>query len=157
MLLEVLVVGAAEVDEAFGTADTATNLARGLKAFAGLLREWLKRKEPDLAGRLVLASLDDEYAGDLEAAAKKVRDTASALERRTGNPRATQANLDLEDGTNVLILGQIIRAFERGHDLDPTIPSLVPISTRRLFNRKSPKKGKPSAGAPSASEDGGES
>jgi len=132
------------LDEKFGTADTAKNLAGGLDAFAGLLREWLEQKDnPGLTGRLVLASLDDDYAGDLEAAAAKVRATADAGGRRTTNSKATQANLDLEDGINVVILGQIIRAFERAHDLDPTIPRLVPISTRRLFNRKSAKKAKP--------------
>jgi len=91
----------------------------------------------------------------LKAAAKKVRETAGR-ELRTVNPKATQANLDLHDGINVVILGQIIRAFERAHDLDPTIPRLVPISTRRLFNRKPAKKGPPGGGGTPDGAGGGE-
>jgi len=55
------------LDETFGTADAPANLARGLDDFAGLLRDWLKQKDdPALSGRLVLASLDDDYAVALE-------------------------------------------------------------------------------------------
>ena len=45
----------------------------------------------------------------------------------------TQGALDAEDGANLLLLGHIVQVFEAAHDLDPTIPRLVPIATRRLL------------------------
>jgi hypothetical protein len=36
-----------------------------------------------------------------------------------------------------MLLGHVIRAFDNAHDQDPTIPTLVPIATRRMFNRRS--------------------
>ena len=106
-----------------------------------MLRGWLKdKKDPGLAGRLELGNLDAAYADELEAAAKSVRTTAAGAGRPRAGTRATQAALDREDGVNVLLLGQIIRAFDGAHNIDPTVPRLVPISTRRLFNRNTKKK-----------------
>ena len=131
------------VDEAVGTADTTDTLARGLTALAGLLRDWLAngKKDAPLKKRLGLASLDAGYAEELDAAANAVQTTAAkAAERPGGASKADQANLDRADGVNILILGQILRAFENAHDRDATIPRLVPISTRRLFDRNAGKK-----------------
>ncbi|HLM74359.1 MAG TPA: hypothetical protein VK459_16755, partial [Polyangiaceae bacterium] len=51
--------------------------------------------------------------------------------------------LDRADGINVLLLGQLIRAFDGAHNINPTVPRLVPISTRRLFNRRKKIEGEP--------------
>ncbi|MEI7892581.1 MAG: hypothetical protein WCI05_05795 [Myxococcales bacterium] len=137
------------VEAAFGTAEEPSNLARGLDAFATLLINWLGSDDEALKARLGLGNLDADYAKELQLAAKAVRDTAGA-QRTQVTRKATQATLDLGDGINVLLLGQVLRAFEGAHSLEPTIPRLVPISTRRLFNHK--KKGTPAA-APAAPKD----
>jgi len=129
----------AELDATVGTAETPDALATGLEGLATLLGRWLT-EGGDLGLRLSLASLDDAYAQELSGAARDIRATSAATHRRPASNKVTQSQLDREDGVSVLLLGQIIRAFERAHDLDPTIPRLVPIATRRLFSRRSPRK-----------------
>lgn len=128
-----------EVEEAFGVADPPEKLAKGLEAMSKLLTRWLASKDGGLGTRLEVASLDKTYATELSEMAHAVRTSTAAAAKRT-SPRAMQAALDREDGVQILLLGQIIRAFEGAHGRDATIPRLVPISTRRLFRRSGKKK-----------------
>jgi hypothetical protein len=48
---------------------------------------------------------------------------------RSGQPLAKK------DGEAFHLLEAIIDAFEKAHDIDPTIPRLVPISMRRHFGK----------------------
>ncbi|TKD12188.1 hypothetical protein [Polyangium fumosum] len=131
----------AEVDEAVGTAETPDTLARGLDGLADVLRGWLKAPPGSpLLSRLALASLDEPYADELTAAANAVQTTAAQAGERNAARAAAQAGLDREDGVAILLLGQIVRAFDGANDLDPTIPRLLPNSTRRLFSRRTKKK-----------------
>ncbi|WP_437294069.1 hypothetical protein [Sorangium sp. So ce426] len=130
----------AQVDAAFGTAATSETLAGGLEQTAKLLRRWLKGGEEALTARLELASLDEPYAKELEAAARELRVAVADATNRPVDAKVTQGALDRADGINILLMGQIIRAFDGAHGIDPTIPRLVPISTRRLFNRNTRKK-----------------
>jgi hypothetical protein len=130
----------AQVEAAFGVAATSETLARGLDQMASLLRKWLKDKDQAITVRLELANLDESYAKELDAAAKRVRGAAAQAANRTADRKVTQGALDRADGLNILIMGQILRAFDGAHGIDPTIPRLVPISTRRLFNRNTKKK-----------------
>jgi hypothetical protein len=150
----------AEVEGAKGTAGDGAALGKGLEGLAKVLHEWLKKGKTDkgLSGRLMLGSLDEGYAKELEDGAKKVRATAAAAKARPAGGKVTQGELDRADGLNVMLLGQVIRAFDSAHDRDPTIPRLVPISTRRLFSRSSKKKaaGGGGEGAPPATGGGTE-
>lgn len=121
-----------------GTAENADALARGIEGLSTLLRDWLKRKDSGLAARLSLANLDEDYADELAKVAKGLREK-EALREKGKRSRLNQGALDREDGVNVLLLGQILRGFDAAHSRNPTIPKLVPISTRRLFNRKTAK------------------
>jgi len=147
----------AEVDAAVGTAEDATALARGLEGLAAVLRRWLAKKDAAVAARLGLANADADYAAELEAAAKAVRQTGAAARNRKADAKLAQGELDRADGLNLLLLGQTIRAFESAHDLDPTIPRLAPISTRRIFfaHRTRPKAA-PAPEAPPTAPAGGE-
>lgn len=137
-----------QLDEAFGVADPPEKLAAGLAAMAQLLRTWLGSDDGALVARLDLAHLDKAYANELNDAALSVRKSLAAAAKRTSS-KAHQAELDREDGVQILLLGQIIRAFESAHARDATIPRLVPISTRRLFSRRFKKSA--DAAAPAAS------
>lgn len=99
------------------------------------------KSDKALRGRLTLGNLDAEYAKELEEAAARVKDASAAAKKRPEGGKVTQGELDRADGINILLLGQVIRAFDAAHDRDPTIPRLVPISTRRVFNRNVKKKG----------------
>ncbi len=130
----------AEIGEAVGTAEDSAALARGLDQLALILTKWLESPAGSpLQLRLTLANLDAPYAQDLATTATAVRSTAARAGERLEGRAAAQTALDREDGIAILLLGQIVRAFDAAHDLDPTIPRLLPNSTRRLFSRRSKK------------------
>jgi hypothetical protein len=134
-----------EVAMAVGTAENEEALALGLEALARVLNDWLQPKKGDsaLGVRLSLANLDKDYATALHAAALRVRTTAAKVGSIAPNSKVTQGDLDRADGINVLLLGQLIRAFDGAHNINPTVPRLVPISTRRLFSRRKKVEGEP--------------
>jgi hypothetical protein len=146
----------AEIEKAFGKAETSDTLANGLDEMATALRRWLAKKTPALSARLKLANLDGDYASELEDAAKTVRTEAARAQRQKAQGKVSQGTLDRADGINVLLMGQIIRAFEGAHGIDPTIPKLVPISTRRLFGRHGAKKTVGETPTPAAKPQDGE-
>jgi alkylhydroperoxidase/carboxymuconolactone decarboxylase family protein YurZ len=124
-----------DVDGAVGTAENGEALAKGLKKLTALGKKFLEHKKNALAKRAKLMRLDADYLESLDVAAKRVGDTAKVAGGRAGGKGVTQGALDREDGVNILVLGQVIQAFEAAHDLDPTLPRLVPIATRRLFGK----------------------
>jgi hypothetical protein len=127
----------AEVAEAVGTAEDVSSLALGLDQLASVLNGWLSfPADSPLQARLALGNLNAPYAQQLAATAGAVRTTAAQAGERVEAKAAAQAGLDREDGIAILLLGQIVRAFEAAHDLDPTVPRLLPNSTRRLFSRR---------------------
>ena len=83
--------------------------------------------------------LDATYVDALTAAAKAVRGTTLAASARSSGKKATQGSLDKKDGEAFHLLEAIIDAFEKAHDIDPTIPRLVPISMRRHFGKHTRK------------------
>ena len=138
------------VSEAVGTAETSAALARGLAALAKLLEDWLTAKDPALKLRLELFTLDAGYAKELQRASETLRQTDANVKNRPQNARVSQAQLDRQDGLCLLLLDRVMRAFERGHDLDPTIPRLLPLATRSLLSPRprSAPKGEPTDPAP---------
>jgi hypothetical protein len=130
----------AEVDAAVGTAPNADMLATGLESLRDVLSGWLKSDDKALLDRLELSALDGEYVKELSTAAKRVRRAVAEVGQQASTETVTQGALDREDGVNVLLLGQIVRAFDAAHNINPIVPRLLPISTRRLFNRGSSKK-----------------
>jgi hypothetical protein len=130
----------AEVEAAVGTAPNADALAKGLLGLRDVLQGWLSGNDKALLDRLELAALDGEYGKELEGAAKRVRATVAEAGQQGASAVVTQGALDREDGVNVLLLGQIVRAFDAAHNINPVVPRLVPISTRRLFGRAQGKK-----------------
>lgn len=128
----------AEVDVAAGTAESGDALATGVDRLATLGAKWLAVKKGALAQRAQLMQLDAGYVSELKAAAARLKGAAEKATARSGGSRVTQGALDAEDGANLLLLGHIVQVFEAAHDLDPTIPRLVPIATRRLLAPYSP-------------------
>jgi len=130
-----------ELEAAKGSIKDGKALSQGLASLGVLLKAWLKEATEDagLKGRLQLANLDTGYARDLAEMSTRVGSAAEAALQRDAGGKVTQGKLDRADGLNILLLKQVVRAFESAHALDATIPRLLPIATRRLFSRK--KKG----------------
>jgi len=123
------------VDGAVGTAEDGAALARGLDGLASVGHKLLQHKKDAVAKRAKLMRVDAAYLARIAAAAKQVHETAAAAAARGGGKAVTQGALDREDGVNAILLGHVIDVFEAAHDVDPTLPRLVPIATRRLFGK----------------------
>ncbi|MDC3953464.1 hypothetical protein [Polyangium jinanense] len=122
------------VDDRTGTAENAEALAQGLEAQAALLRELLAHESDKIAKRLALYGATEARAKKLDDAAARVRATAKAADARSV-AKVRQLEIDFMDGVNLHVLGELIHAFEAAHDMDASIPRLVPIATRRLLAR----------------------
>jgi hypothetical protein len=85
------------------------------------------------------------------AHAAAVRSTTLEASARPSGKRATQGRLDKKDGEAFHLLDAIVDAFEKAHDIDPTIPRLVPISLRRHFSGHARKVAAPAAAEAPAS------
>ena len=136
-----------------GTADTPEKLAKAVKKLAALGTRILAEKKGPVAARAKLFRLDASHVEQLDAAADRLATAAEKSRARSGGARVTQGMLDLEDGRNLRLLGHVIDAFEVAHDIDPTIPRLVPIATRALFGRTRRDPEKPAAPDPKPAAD----
>ena len=136
-----------EVNQAVGTAEDPAALARGIGALVALGKKYLGIPAGPIKTRAKLLRLDGDYIGKLETAAATLSAAALAASARPAGEKVTQGSLDRADGVNLLLLTQIVRAFENAHEQEPTIPRLVPIAARRMFERGTKKKGSGAAEA----------
>ena len=136
-----------EIDEAVGTAITSESLAVGLTQLANIGARFLGHKKDGVATRAKLMRLDQAYVTSIADASAAIRATTLEASARSSGKRATQGSLDKKDGEAYFLLEAIIDAFEKAHDIDPTLPRLVPISMRRHFGKHTRSKA-PAPAAP---------
>lgn len=135
------------VKRSAGVATNAMLLEDGLKNLADLTDELVAHTGDAIAERAKLARVTAAFATSLRAQAAKVKETSDAAK----NPKLVQAadgDLNFLDGVNLHFLSDVIHVFEAAHDVDPTIPRLVPISTRRLLGKRARAAAKNDAASP---------
>jgi hypothetical protein len=76
-----------------------------------------------------------------------IRETAREADARSVS-KVRQLEVDFMDGVKLHVLGELIHAFEAAHDMDASIPRLVPIATRRLLARHRARKAPEETPAP---------
>ena len=135
-----------EIGKAVGTASPPENLAVGLTQLASIGKRFLGHKKDLVATRAKVMRLDEPYLTRMTDAAAAIRATKLDASGRSAGKKVTQGSLDKKDGEAYFLVEAIISAFEKAHDIDPTIPRLVPISMRRHFGKHARKA--PAAPAP---------
>ena len=65
-----------------------------------------------------------------------------------------QADVDLWDGINLLLLERILDLFDVGHTLENSVPRLIPMALRRFYQSGSPSKLKPQPPMPQPAGNG---
>jgi hypothetical protein len=128
-----------EIGKAVGTASPPENLAVGLTQLASIGKRFLGHKKDAVAARARVMRLDEVYLKKMIDAAAAIRATRLEASGRSAGKRVTQGSLDKKDGEAFHLLEAILDAFEKAHDIDPTIPRLVPISMRRHFGKHARK------------------
>jgi hypothetical protein len=124
-----------EIGKAVGTASPPESLAVGLTLLASIGKRFLGHKKGPVATRAKVMRLDEPYLKKMTDAAAAIRATELNASGRSAGKKVTQGSLDMKDGEAFLLFDAIIDAFEKAHDIDPTIPRLVPISMRRHFGK----------------------
>jgi hypothetical protein len=118
-----------------GATGTVENLADSLDGLVKVGRRMLKNPSPALKARLNKSRLTLARLTEIETLAEQVRSTSDDAYAVVSRGAVSQAEVDYWDGINLHLLGHFIDVFEAGHELDATIPRLLPISLRNYFRR----------------------
>jgi len=123
----------ARISAAVSAADGPSSLAQALDALVAIGRETVAHTSDKISARVKLARLDDGYLDRLAALAADLRDAA---QREGTHEPASQADIDKLEAVNVYLLKLVVNAFEAAHELDPSIPRLVPGAGRRMLGKQ---------------------
>lgn len=123
---------------AYGTLETPGRLAEAIRRLAALGEAWQRDKA--LAPRCSDAGIDAAFVADTRAFAATIEPTLTAGQAVRESPRVAQAEVDLWDGVNLLLLDRVLDLFAVATRLDPMVPRLQPISLRNWFSPQRPKK-----------------
>jgi hypothetical protein len=125
-------------------------VAQDVITLAGLLREVLASRDPEVVVRRDGLRLSAARLAEMEARASDLQKAAArAGAVRTKSP-ITQGQIDQADGIALVLLRRVIEQFELGHSVDPTIPRLTAIATyRTLFRGRGGRSSAPPAPEPS--------
>lgn len=109
----------------------------GLASLVALGRPLLASKKADVQVRVKLYALTEKQLAEAETLAAET----AKLAGKAGAPKrvVTQADVDLWDGLNLVILEQVTRAFAHGNRADPTVPKLGFVSLRSRVSSKGKK------------------
>jgi len=118
-----------DIERAYGRAKEASELSRSLSALASLGRSYLV--DHVHAARARDSGLDTNFLAETERLAAAVPAQIATGVTAREDAAVTQAEVDLWDGVNLLLLGCILDLFEAAHVLDPSVPRLLPLALRR--------------------------
>jgi hypothetical protein len=87
------------------------------------------------------AGVSNDWLDACQDLARQIRDAGLTAQAPLPVMQLSQADVDRWDGINLALLRQLIRLFEAGHRVDPSIPRLVPLSLRAVFGHRKHKPG----------------
>ena len=131
-----------ELRTSYGRSEKPQELADSLVALATLLDRYLGDPDPKITARRAEMQLDGELSAQARVLATQVLLRGSS--EKTPRTATPNAEVDRWDGINLLLLDQLIAIFEAGHELDPTVPRLLPQALRGWFGRSRSNKPEPS-------------
>ncbi|XXX77810.1 hypothetical protein WMF30_03420 [Sorangium sp. So ce134] len=137
-----------KIDGAYGAAPDAAKLARSLAALVKVGREILADRSEAAQQRRRGTRLDAARLDQIEALAEEIRKAGDAAAAVTASASVDQTEVDTWDGMNLLLLEMVIDVFDAAHQVDPSVPRLVPISLGRYFSPRRTKPEKPGEEAP---------
>lgn len=129
----------AKVDGYCAAVEDHVGLSQRMQNKAALIREWCSSTDASMKVKVEFADLDVTYAAALEEAARQVLETGNAAQAAVRRG-VEQGEQDVQDGLCMFLTLEIARAFDAAHDLDPTIPRVVPVMIRRALGYRAPKK-----------------
>jgi hypothetical protein len=95
-------------------------------------QEVLAKPQSRAAGQLVDGGVNSNELDTISTIADAVKTTGEQAAGARTQGAVSQADLDLQDGTVLAHLERVMRAFNRAHERDASIPRLLPIATRAV-------------------------
>jgi hypothetical protein len=136
-LLKTIAAGSTDwttkIDQAYGTYGKTEEAVKSLEGLEKLAREMLTDPTPELKAIIDTTRLSIAWLDRFHQAAEAFKEAAQKAGAVAAAPAVTQGKVDYWDGINLVLLKRVIDIFDAGHDADPTIPRLIPISLRNLF------------------------
>jgi len=127
----------ARIAQAANLSAAPEGLAGSIRALVAIGREMLADPSPAMKLRLAdgESGVTTEYLDACEETAGRVAKAESVGGAVLPSPEVSQAEVDRWDGINLVLLETVIRAFEAGHRVNPTVPRVLPISLRTYFTK----------------------
>ena len=109
---------------------TETSRGRVLAALVAEGRALLASKDPGVAARCALFQLDAGYLDGCAAAAERARAASRTADAPAVADGRSHADVDLWDGTALVIADIVVAAFGKAHAIDARVPKLAYVSLR---------------------------
>lgn len=145
---------ASRVTAAYSKSESALDVSDSLDALVEIGRQVIKDKDPGVVARRKTTRLTNAWLDDAAGVSAKLREAGQRATAVRTTPEVTQAEVDLHDGWALILLGEILDAFDDGHQADPTIPRLNVYSLRNVLRPPSGKKPKKDPEAPAPTDHG---
>ena len=128
------------IGAAYGVAKEPAKLAQALTGLADLGDELLGSEDAGQRERQKDSGLTTELLAEVRSLAAEIALLGTAGLAARELSAVSQAEVDLWDGLNLTLLQRIMNLVNAAHDLEPSIPRLVPLSLRTYFFGGSSKK-----------------
>jgi len=125
---------------AHSKSEVPADVCASLDALIELGRGMLKDKDPGVVARRKTTRLSAAWLDEAAAVSSKLAAAADRAGAVRTVPEVTQPEVDLRDGWALMLLEEIVRAFDTAHDADATIPRISVYSLRSVLRPPAGKK-----------------
>lgn len=131
---------ASRIAGAYSKSEAPAQLADSLDALITIGREMLKDRDPGIMARRRTTQLNTGWLDQAATRAAEVRKVGEKAAVVRTAPSISAAEVDLRDGWALMLLDEIVTAFDHAHDADPTIPRINVYSLRNALRPPAGKK-----------------
>lgn len=130
---------ASRVAGAYSKSESPADIADSIDGLVAVARDMIKDKDSGIVARRRTTHLTNAWLDQAATGASNVRNAGAKADVVRTAPSVSASEVDLRDGWALMLLDEIVSAFDRAHDADPTIPR---INVYSLRNALRPPKGK---------------
>ncbi len=131
---------ATRIQQGYAKAEDAASVCTTVRAQIAIARELLKDKSPSIVTRRKTTRLSTSWLEAPAALADRVEQETSSAATMHPAPHLPDGKVDLLDGRALVLLDELIAAFDRGHEAMPTIPRLSPYGLWAVLRPRKAKK-----------------
>ena len=139
---------ASRITSAYSKSEEPLEVCNALDALVDLGRELIKDKDPGVVTRRKTTRLSAAWLDAAVAVSAKLREAGERANAVRTTPDVAQGEVDLHDGWALMLLNDIVDAFDDANAADATIPRIQVYSLRNVLRPASGKKTKSEPTAP---------